>query len=991
MDQLEETGAGGGNTGDAVAGSAVAQGAGAATEAGSAGAATVAGDAEIAGAAGTDTAGVAGSAGAYAAGAASASVGAAERYQALPRNENGHITPLSSEERIRQVTADTSDLLAHLADLKLSGDELLQEVKAWYADTEDDPVFMLAHTPKRLRGRIRAYMRQRGAQLDMSVPIPVSVGTILEATTASVPGVGAGGVSGGAGVGAAGVVAAAAGAGVGIPKANAVGARTAEADATASSTPAATDTPVDATGASTPAVDAAGGNAADASAGPAGGTAAASSTVAPQKDESSAKTDAGSSSYARQSLAKLYTSDEAKYSGRSEQSFALWEKSLRRNMELTGCTTSDAIATIHVTVAGVALRHLMSRLDAKTSFEEALEHLRSTFVSAAATRKAHSDFLALDFASFRSSRRNLAEVDAVNDFYAYAVALQEQLGVDYANDAVLRDRLIGVFSFSKRIAEAFHDAPPATSVDLIARVAARSSRTTERDMLVEPVSDVNWARQQRRTTDYRVRSNGSRGRYNRNGQGTNWNRGSSWNRRSNNRTSRRRACWVCGSFEHFARDIHSREEITKALSQGQNVAAFCALIPADLASEVMQSEMQFSGPGDSDGDDDAGGAGGEDGGDNEGEDAAFADPSGPEAEQDGTYVHLALTPSDDAGEELDADIFNNYACRIQANQIVSLAAEGYALSLSEEHNFHGAYVDTGCVGSSVISETQYRAYCAATLCPYSIDATQVGRVNFGGTAFRNSLGRAMLGIFLQCSETTVWVSAHVMRGTQTPFLLSRNDLDRNGIDIRTLSRTLVHKGKSQPLSLVGGFLVIQWDYSVCLFSEAELHRIHRAFAHRGSDSVYKTLKTAYPETSIADKQRLEKIEEECGPCQRHASAPGHFRVSGGTSAGRFNYVVEADPFFIAGESVMHLKCRGINLVEAEFCGTSAAAIWTCIRRKWIYRYGPMSILRVDQALDTSVLRNGCSHYGIHVDPVPTEAPWRVGAVERSHTILKTSL
>ncbi len=114
-------------------------------------------------------------------GAANAPSSAVERYRALERDQDGRSVPLSSPVQQQRVNADSSDLLAHIQDLNVSGEELLREVRAWYVDTDDDPVWMLAHSSKRIRGRLRTAIRQRRAQIDMNAHIPGAVGNQLDA------------------------------------------------------------------------------------------------------------------------------------------------------------------------------------------------------------------------------------------------------------------------------------------------------------------------------------------------------------------------------------------------------------------------------------------------------------------------------------------------------------------------------------------------------------------------------------------------------------------------------------------------------------------------------------------------------------------------------------------------------------------------------------------------------------------------------------------
>lgn len=308
-------------------------------------------------------------------------------------------------------------------------------------------------------------------------------------------------------------------------------------------------------------------------------------------------------------------------------------------------------------------------------------------------------------------------------------------------------------------------------------------------------------------------------------------------------------------------------------------------------------------------------------------------------------------------------------------------------------------MDTACIGSSVLSLEEYKRYCRETGSAFDIYGDSAW-IRFGDACKetqgrKTSLGKATVRGLLPESDTVFEVEVHVIDGIDAPMLISLNDLNRLGFDVRTVSRTLHYNGIEHKLTITSrGFLVLRWEYeSVCMYTLDELKRFHRAFGHRGTDSIMRTLQDAgYEDLPPGTREQLEDIARRCDPCQRKATRPHHFSISSAYENSVFNYTVAADVCHFSDGAVLHMKCLGSKLIAAGFVeDMTAAGLWRLMRLICFNVYvGPMHVLRVDQGsnLVSAELRSSCLSSGVEFQSVPTESPWRIGAVERGHRDLE---
>jgi hypothetical protein len=141
--------------------------------------------------------------------------------------------------------------------------------------------------------------------------------------------------------------------------------------------------------------------------------------------------------------------------------------------------------------------------------------------------------------------------------------------------------------------------------------------------------------------------------------------------------------------------------------------------------------------------------------------------------------------------------------------------------------------------------------------------------------------------------------------------------------------------------------------------------------------------------------KLNDITRACDPFQPNAVKPRHFTIYVKWNAQRSNRLVLADVVHFCDGDLVHVIDHATRLDGGRFTPSlknpSAPEIWNTIKLCWIDIYlGPPDILQVDQGrnFNTAFIQTACAMNGIEFQSVPTEAPWRMGVVDRAHVRLE---
>jgi hypothetical protein len=191
-----------------------------------------------------------------------------------------------------------------------------------------------------------------------------------------------------------------------------------------------------------------------------------------------------------------------------------------------------------------------------------------------------------------------------------------------------------------------------------------------------------------------------------------------------------------------------------------------------------------------------------------------------------------------------------------------------------------------------------------------------------------SLGVARIRGYVDTFDEVFEFDAHVIPGTDTPLLMSIQDLDSLGYDMRTGTRSLWSHDRDKPkygeypigphrLHVDGhGRCVIRWDYAAeALFTEAEMRNFRRSYGHKSAETIIKSLEEAGFEDLPADtKDKLNDIARACDPCQQNAVKPRHFSISVKWKDQRFNHLILADVVHFAMETWYTLSTKPHGLM-----------------------------------------------------------------------------
>jgi hypothetical protein len=178
----------------------------------------------------------------------------------------------------------------------------------------------------------------------------------------------------------------------------------------------------------------------------------------------------------------------------------------------------------------------------------------------------------------------------------------------------------------------------------------------------------------------------------------------------------------------------------------------------------------------------------------------------------------------------------------------------------------------------------------------------------------------------------------------------------------------------------------------------ELRKFHRSYGHASVDKIISALEEAgYEDLPPGTREKLADITRRCEPFQRTATKPIHFSISLNWQGARFNHVIQVDVVHFTDGAVVHVIDSATGFNAARFTKSllnpSGSEIWDAVKSGRMNFYvGPPDILQVDRGtnFNSNFIQTGCAMLGIEFQAIPTEAPWRIGKVERGHVALKVA-
>lgn len=269
-----------------------------------------------------------------------------------------------------------------------------------------------------------------------------------------------------------------------------------------------------------------------------------------------------------------------------------------------------------------------------------------------------------------------------------------------------------------------------------------------------------------------------------------------------------KGCYVCGR-DHRARQSHTPREILEAIERIKRENP-SALFSVDDVMD-MQFAMVSTLP---DNDDDQG------------------DESEDELEQDQANF-ISVDPNSKQGRsafEHFANVAFVHGRTFASDLNKEMEAIEAALSVGECTKFNGIIMDTAANRSSIMSLSQYKAYCEEFRISMRINRMEK-RTICGVNSKSSPVGTATISIPFKTLDLWIDVQFRIMP-FDCPSLLSMKDMIDNGLDLSIQNKWISYKHKLQDLIFENYFLVHRWNaWDSCFYTEPELKRLHRVFGH----------------------------------------------------------------------------------------------------------------------------------------------------------------
>ena len=173
-----------------------------------------------------------------------------------------------------------------------------------------------------------------------------------------------------------------------------------------------------------------------------------------------------------------------------------------------------------------------------------------------------------------------------------------------------------------------------------------------------------------------------------------------------------------------------------------------------------------------------------------------------------------------------------------------------------------------------------------------------------------------------------------------------------------------------------------------------LVKLHEDFCHLGPNRLAAIARLHFPLMKIKNEV-LKSVRENCAHCQKfHTLAPN-------SMVGRMylpttpNEVIHLDHYSPSGKDAQHRRSAILSLRDSfskfvalfPVAGYSHSEIIEKLRT-WVMLFGPPAKIRLDHALNSSVMRNFAQLYGVELAPTPVYHPATNGQVERVHSDLR---
>ena len=665
------------------------------------------------------------------------------------------------------------------------------------------------------------------------------------------------------------------------------------------------------------------------------------------------------------SISKAYQGQQ-KYSGAFTEGFDTYVEKYETLCAVFELTEEERARAFPIMLTGAAFTHFSHHYARKNlSYHELVDAFRAWYTSEEQKYRLLQVWQRPSLEKEFQNNPDKSELEVFRTLSEELVQTQHQLHADYHLDRFLRDQLL-ISADIPKLRRSLIEKIPRTAQEAMQRIATLLSsepRSASAHICDDAMNDGDamYGFGSRFGGNARKRSKRPFKR-----------KMNSFNRR----LAKVKGCWVCGK-DHPARGFHSPQEIIQAVNRIKHAKPERAFSTEEM-STIQNSYLAMYGMDDSD---DPGG------------NSEMSDDG--EAEDEANFTQelqlIALS-----NQEHLVNVSFMHGRSFSKPPEGGSCALAFSIQADGEIVFEGVILDTGANRISIMSMSQYQAYCREFGCPIEIDYAQNRGVNgIGGKT--EAVGTAIIPIPFKDIGIIIDVRFRIMRNA-CPSLLCLRDMIESGMEISIQEKTLTIHGRTQELEFVNDFLKYCWtpaDLPSALYTVAELQKLHKQFGHPSVHALHNLLSTANKKDCNSKVRRaLERITKECSTCQAHAPRTRRFKLSIGTGPLRFNHTLAVDVMYLDGRPVLHAVDEATHFCSAIFLRkVSAEETWKALLRCWSRVYlGHPDRIRVDQGSNfvAKHFLDCCTAEDIQVLQAPIESPSTITHVERYHAPLRAA-
>lgn len=417
-----------------------------------------------------------------------------------------------------------------------------------------------------------------------------------------------------------------------------------------------------------------------------------------------------------------------------------------------------------------ALAYYASHLKGAKTYDEVVDGLISAYTYEEQRSRLLREWQTASLTAWMGKNPEMSEVAAFRDLLAYLNRIQRQLHPAYRKDRFLKGQLVTSADIPQ-VSRALREKVPQNSHEASQIIAALiSSEPNSAGAFIASDSDdeeiyYGLGQRYRGQVQRRIWFPQRRQRF----------RGKDETR---NKLALINGCWVCGK-DHLAWKFHSEKEISAALEKHKKDGVYLSFEEvAEFAGEYL---------------------------------AEIEDESDEGGER-GLDSTMLVDKVSDINCDSEKHLANNafaHSCGFVRERSKRMKEMNYALSdCREPHTaFKGILMDTRAIRSSVISLSQYLAYCREYGIPATLDKSKAGSVRgLGGK--QSSMGTAMISIPFYNLQIVADVEFRVIEDDTVPTLLPLSAMKRIGIDMSIQRNSSPFLGKNRGSSTKIGFSTI---------------------------------------------------------------------------------------------------------------------------------------------------------------------------------------